>query len=448
MLRIMVKRFIIYGGIFSAINFAAWSAEYTPSWSQRQQQSAACFMTGDETCITFIDDAVRLASRQYGKHSIQLVRSLLLQSDIYQWLGKPELTPQMLLRARAIMKTFPAGTYPGDRADMFEHLAAFYVYSDDPYIEYSPTEQWRYEIKVDYRQQIAWQEQALKWRLKDKKASTEALVYTLNRMRDAYFYALEKRDVECDSARKIYYLAKIDATERQWLGVILRDKTWANRERYASFLRQKARINDNEGHIVEAINALNQSLKIGQTLYGAEISDASASDLNNLGNYYARNHCYQEAANLYLKLLAYYQSRLGKIAPTMAWLRAYLPENIVAASVDNASLHIPFLEAYKDLQSDLSTVSYNLALFYQDNHQLDQAKVFAERAYELNIAIGPERIQYEQLQQLADIAEGRGDNVQARRYRQMSFRYRTANTLYPGDPLYNNAAEPGGDHCG
>lgn len=82
-------------------------------------------MTGDETCMTFIDDAVRLASRQYGKRSIQLVRSLLLQSDIYQWLGKPELTPQMLLRARAIMKTFPAGTYPGDRADMFEHWRPF-----------------------------------------------------------------------------------------------------------------------------------------------------------------------------------------------------------------------------------------------------------------------------------------------------------------------------------
>ncbi len=97
MLRIVVKRFIIYGGIFSAINFSAWSAEYTPSWSQRQQQSAACFMTGDETCMMFIDDAVRLASRQYGKRSIQLVRSLLLQSDIYQWLGKPELTPQMPL---------------------------------------------------------------------------------------------------------------------------------------------------------------------------------------------------------------------------------------------------------------------------------------------------------------------------------------------------------------
>ncbi|EDW6544906.1 hypothetical protein YI89_003203 [Salmonella enterica subsp. enterica] len=448
MLRIVVKRFIIYGGIFSAINFAAWSAEYPPSWSQRQQQSAACFMTGDETCMTFIDDAVRLASRQYGKRSIQLVRSLLLQSDIYQWLGKPELTPQMLLRARAIMKTFPAGTYPGDRADMFEHLAAFYVYSDDRHIEYSPTEQWRYEIKVDYRQRIAWQEQALTWRLKDEKASTEALVYTLNRMRDAYSEALEERDVECDSARKAYYLAKIDATEQQWLGVILRDKTWDNRERYASFLRQKARINDNEGHSAEAINTLNQSLKIGQTLYGAEISDASVSDLNNLGNYYAHNHCYQEAANLYLKLLTYYQSRLGQISPTMAWLRAYLPENIVAAGVDNASLHIPFLEVYNDLQSDLSMVSYNLALLYQDTHQLDQAKVFAERAYKLNVAIGPERIQYEQLQQLADIAEGRGDNAQARRYRQMSFRYRSADTLYPSDPQYNDVANPGGDRCG
>lgn len=267
-------------------------------------------------------------------------------------------------------------------------------------------------------------------------------------MRDVYSFALQEWDVACDSTRKAYYLAKIDETEQQWLSIILRDKTWANRERYASFLRQKARINDNEGHIAEAINALNQSLKIGQTLYGAEISDASASDLNNLGNYYARNHCYQEAANLYLKLRAYYQSRLGKIAPPMAWLRAYLPENMVAASVDNAFLHIPFLEAYKDPQSDLSTVSYNLALFYQNNHQLDQAKVFAERAYELNVAIGPERIQYEQLQQLADIAEGRGDNVQARRYRQMSFRYRTANTLYPGDPQYNDAAEPGGDRCG
>ncbi|HCL5213430.1 TPA: hypothetical protein N2F64_004762, partial [Salmonella enterica] len=134
--------------------------------------------------------------------------------------------------------------------------------SDDRHIEYSPTEQWRYEIKVDYHQRIAWQEQALTWRLKDKKASTEALVYTLNRMRDAYSEALEEWDVECDSAHKAYYLAKIDATEQQWLGVILRDKTWDNRERVASFLQQKANIAYNAGHISEAINALSQALKI------------------------------------------------------------------------------------------------------------------------------------------------------------------------------------------
>ncbi|EDN4179997.1 hypothetical protein QF11_001783 [Salmonella enterica subsp. salamae] len=444
MLRIVVKRFIIYGGIFSAINFAAWSAEYTPSWSQRQQQAAACYMTGDETCITFIDDAVRQASRQYGKRSIQLVRSLLLQSDIYQWLGKPELTPQMLLRARAIMKTFPAGTYPGDRADMFEHLAAFYVYSDDPYIEYSPTEQWRYEIKVDYRQQIAWQEQALTWRLKDKKASTEALVYTLNRMRDAYFYALEKRDVECDSARKIYYLAKIDATERQWLGVILRDKTWDNRERVASFLRQKAGIAYNAGHISGAINALSQALKIEQTLYGAEIGEMTVDSLN-LAGVYAHGHHYKEAKDLYLKLIAYYQSRLTPMATIISQLRFYLPENI---DLDSTSPYLPLLAEYKRRQSDVSMVLYGISLLYHDNQQLEQVRNFAERAYELNVAIGPERIQYKQLQQLADIAEGRGDNVQARRYRQMSFRYRTANTLYPGDPQYNDFAKPGGDRCG
>lgn len=72
MLHIVVKRFIIYGGIFSAINFAAWSAEYTPFWSQRQQQSAACFMTDDETCITFIDDAVSLASRNMANAQYSL----------------------------------------------------------------------------------------------------------------------------------------------------------------------------------------------------------------------------------------------------------------------------------------------------------------------------------------------------------------------------------------
>lgn len=444
MLRIVVKRFIIYGGIFSAINFSAWSAEYTPSWSQRQQQSAACFMTGNETCMTFIDDAVRLASRQYGKRSIQLVRSLLLQSDIYQWLGKPELTPQMLLRARAIMKTFPAGTYPGDRADMFEHLAAFNVYSDDRYIEYSPTEQWRYEIKVDYRQQIAWQEQALTWRLKDKKASTEALVYTLNRMRDAYSDALEERDVECDSARKAYYLAKIDATERQWLSVILRDKTWDNRERVASFLQQKADIAYNAGHISEAINALSQALKIEQTLYGAEFGEMTV-DSNNLAGFYAQGHHYKEAKDLYLKLIAYYQSRLTPMATVISRLRFYLPENI---DLDSTSLYLPLLAEYKRRQSDVSMVLYGISLLYKNNQQLEQAKDFAERAFTLDAVAYPAKMQYERLQQLANIAEGLGDNVLARRYRQMSFRHRMAHSIYPGDPQYNNVAKPGGDRCG
>ncbi|EDS3837308.1 hypothetical protein LF302_000436 [Salmonella enterica] len=422
MLRIVVKRFIIYGGIFSAINFSAWSAEYTPSWSQRQQQSAACFMTGDETCMTFIDDAVRLASRQYGKRSIQLVRSLLLQSDIYQWLGKPELTPQMLLRARAIMKTFPAGTYPGDRADMFEHLAAFYVYSDDRHIEYSSTT----------------------WRLKDKKASTEALVYTLNRMRDAYSDALEERDVECVSARKAYYLAKIDATERQWLNVILRDKTWDNRERVASFLQQKADIAYNAGHISEAINALSQALKIEQTLYGAEFGEMTV-DSNNLAGFYAQGHHYKEAKDLYLKLIAYYQSRLTPMATVISRLRFYLPENI---DLDSTSPYLPLLEEYKRRQSDVSMVLYGISLLYKNNQQLEQAKDFAERAFALDAVAYPAKMQYERLQQLANIAEGLGDNVLARRYRQMSFRHRMAHSIYPGDPQYNDVAKPGGDRCG
>ncbi len=41
-------------------------------------------------------------------------------------------------------------------------------------------------------------------------------------------------------------------------------------------------------------------------------------------------------------------------------------------------------------------------------------------------------MQYERLQQLANIAEGLGDiNVLARRYRQMSFRHRMAHSIYP-----------------
>ncbi|EAZ4876719.1 hypothetical protein CBX33_12010 [Salmonella enterica] len=129
----------------------------------------------------------------------------------------------------------------------------------------------------------------------------------------------------------------------------------------------------------------------------------------------------------------------------MSQLRFYLPENI---DLDSTSPYLPLLAEYKRRQSDVSMVLYGISLLYHDNQQLEQAKNFAERAYELNVAIGPERIQYEQLQQLADIAEGRGDNVQARRYRQMSFRYRTANTLYPGDPQYNDFAKPGDDRCG
>ncbi len=363
---------------------------------------------------------------------------------LHQWLGKPELTPQMLLRARAIMKTFPAGTYPGDRADMFEHLAAFNVYSDDRHIEYSSTEQWRYEIKVDYRQRIAWQEQALTWRLKDKKASTEALVYTLNRMRDAYSDALEERDVECDSARKAYYLAKIDATERQWLGVILRDKTWDNRERVASFLQQKADIAYNAGHISEAINALSQALKIKQTLYGAEFGEMTV-DSNNLAGFYAQGHHYKEAKDLYLKLIAYYQSRLTPMATVISRLRFYLPENI---DLDSTSLYLPLLEEYKRRQSDVSMVLYGISLLYKNNQQLEQAKDFAERAFTLDAVAYPAKMQYERLQQLANIAEGLGDNVLARRYRQMSFRHRMAHSIYPGDPQYNDFAKPGGDRCG
>ncbi|HFY8064412.1 TPA: peptidase T [Salmonella enterica subsp. enterica serovar Typhimurium] len=331
-----------------------------------------------------------------------------------------------------------------DRADMFEHLAAFNVYSDDRYIEYSPTEQWRYEIKVDYRQQIAWQEQALTWRLKDKKASTEALVYTLNRMRDAYSDALEERDVECDSARKAYYLAKIDATERQWLSVILRDKTWDNRERVASFLQQKADIAYNAGHISEAINALSQALKIEQTLYGAEFGEMTV-DSNNLAGFYAQGHHYKEAKDLYLKLIAYYQSRLTPMATVISRLRFYLPENI---DLDSTSLYLPLLAEYKRRQSDVSMVLYGISLLYQSNQELEQAKDFAERAFTLDAVAYPAKMQYERLQQLANIAEGLGDNVLARRYRQMSFRHRMAHSIYPGDPQYNDVAKPGGDRCG
>lgn len=263
-------------------------------------------------------------------------------------------------------------------------------------------------------------------------------------MRDAYFYALEEWDVECDSARKGYYLAKIDATERQWLSVILRDKTWDNRERVASFLQQKADIAYNAGHISEAINALSQALKIEQTLYGAEFGEMTV-DSNNLAGFYAQGHHYKEAKDLYLKLIAYYQSRLTPMATVISRLRFYLPENI---DLDSTSLYLPLLEEYKRRQSDVSMVLYGISLLYQNNQQLEQAKDFAERAFTLDAVAYPAKMQYERLQQLANIAEGLGDNVLARRYRQMSFRHRMAHSIYPGDPQYNDFAKPGGDRCG
>ncbi|MCQ6977478.1 hypothetical protein NPY90_22455, partial [Salmonella enterica] len=79
---------------------------------------------------------------------------------------------------------------------------------------------------------------------------------------------------------------------------------------------------------------------------------------------------------------------------------------------------------------------------------VQQAKDFAERAFTLDAVAYPAKMQYERLQQLANIAEGLGDNAQARRYRQMSFRHRMAHSIYPGDPQYNDFAKPGGDRCG
>lgn len=251
-------------------------------------------------------------------------------------------------------------------------------------------------------------------------------------------------DVEAFGAQWAYNLAKIDATERQWLNVILRDKTWDNRERVASFLQQKADIAYNAGHISEAINALSQALKIEQTLYGAEFGEMTV-DSNNLAGFYAQGHHYKEAKDLYLKLIAYYQSRLTPMATVISRLRFYLPENI---DLDSTSPYLPLLAEYKRRQSDVSMVLYGISLLYQSNQELEQAKDFAERAFTLDAVAYPAKMQYERLQQLANIAEGLGDNVVARRYRQMSFRHRMAHSIYPGDPQYNDFAKPGGDRCG
>ncbi len=87
-------------------------------------------------------------------------------------------------------------------------------------------------------------------------------------------------------------------------------------------------------------------------------------------------------------------------------------------------------------------VLYGISLLYQNNQQLEQAKDFAERAFTLDAVAYPAKMQYERLQRLANIAEGLGDNVLARRYRQLSFRHRMAHSIYPGDPQYNDFAKP------
>ncbi len=92
-------------------------------------------------------------------------------------------------------------------------------------------------------------------------------------------------------------------------------------------MQQKADIAYNAGHISEAINALSQALKIEQTLYGTEFGEMTV-DSNNLAGFYAQGHHYKEAKDLYLKLIAYYQSRLTPMATVISRLRFYLPENI------------------------------------------------------------------------------------------------------------------------
>ncbi|MDI5432441.1 hypothetical protein MJM45_15415, partial [Salmonella enterica subsp. enterica serovar Kentucky] len=140
-----------------------------------------------------------------------------------------------------------------------------------------------------------------------------------------------------------------------------------------------------------------------------------------------------------------YQSRLTPMATVISRLRFYLPENI---DLDSTSPYLPLLEEYKRRQSDVSMVLYGISLLYQNNQQLEQAKDFAERAFTLDAVAYPAKMQYERLQRLANIAEGLGDNVLARRYRQLSFRHRMAHSIYPGDPQYNDFAKPGGDRCG
>ncbi len=100
------------------------------------------------------------------------------------------------------------------------------------------------------------------------------------------------------------------------------------------------------------------------------------------------------------------------MATVISRLRFYLPENI---DLDSTSFYLPLLEEYKRRQSDVSMVLHGISLLYQNNQQLEQAKYFAERAFTLDAVAYPAKMQYERLQQLANIAEGLGDNVLARR---------------------------------
>ncbi|MGS9159917.1 hypothetical protein ACQWFT_26670, partial [Salmonella enterica subsp. enterica serovar Infantis] len=75
------------------------------------------------------------------------------------------------------------------------------------------------------------------------------------------------------------------------------------------------------------------------------------------GFYLQGNH-YNEAKDIYIKLIAYYQSRLTPMATVISRLRFYLHENI---DLDSTSLYLPLLAEYKRRQSDVSMVLYGIS---------------------------------------------------------------------------------------
>lgn len=116
--------------------------------------------------------------------------------------------------------------------------------------------------------------------------------------------------------------------------------------------------------------------------------------------------------------------------------------------IGGTKIALGVFDSTRRLQWEKRVPTPHTSYIYKNNQQLEQAKDFAERAFTLDAVAYPAKMQYERLQQLANIAEGLGDNAQARRYRQMSFRHRMAHSIYPGDPQYNDFAKPGGDRCG